>query len=300
MPWEWLNRPFHLQLIVLLLQVCHERLTFLIFQDFKSEKSKMNPWFLFIFHKKITLNNCSVPPANQKASRQQKQIGSKSNTFSKTDSQVYFRKLKWPAILQGWELRTENVHKVNPVHNSARSGLVLRSYWPELFSRLDFKGIKQLNFYRFPSKMHVNSSGIKMKSLHSDILMNSLSKHSCYQYLTSSCTKKKKQTHTNLKTLSSPVYAIFRMPIYLSLFYRFSLEHLFIGRADTISRTSTVSHSYLITKGSAKNEGWRVSRKKARMQEAFCLPWECVYLSQNSTWQEWITQVLKNSQEINE
>lgn len=58
--------------------------------------------------------------------------------------------------------------------------------------------------------------------------------------------KKKKSS------FSSFVYALFRMPVCLSLFYRLSVEQLIVGRAETISPTSAISHSYLITKGSAK------------------------------------------------
>lgn len=97
----------------------------------------MKPQFLFISSslsvQQININNCSLPTANQsrqikEASRQQQQIRSKSYTFSTTNSQIPFRKLKRAEILDGWELRTEDVHKVNPVHVRARTGLVHTSY----------------------------------------------------------------------------------------------------------------------------------------------------------------------------
>lgn len=58
-------------------------------------------------------------------------------------SQVTFRKLKQAVVLDSWELRTENVHKVNPAHVRARTRLTDITCQPVLFSRLDFKGIEQ-------------------------------------------------------------------------------------------------------------------------------------------------------------
>jgi len=61
---------------------------------------------------------------------------------------------------------------------------------PALFSRLDFRGFKQLNFYRFPSKLHLDSISINFKTTLTDTPINSsLSRHSCYQYCTFGCTK---------------------------------------------------------------------------------------------------------------
>lgn len=69
------------------------------------------------------------------------------------------------------------------------------------------------------------------------------------------------------------------MPVCLSPFYRLSVGHFIVGRAEMISPTSAISHSYLITKGSAKNEHSRVSRKKARMQTAFYVHYGNVFIS---------------------
>lgn len=86
----------------------------------------------------------------------------------------------------------------------------------------------------------------------------------------------------------------------LQTFTRASFCLRFVRRIDMISPLPAVSHSLPITNRSAKNESSSISRKKVRAQTAFGSLGECVHLglAQNSIWQEWITQVLKNSQEI--
>lgn len=149
---------------------------------------------------------------------------------------------------------------------------------------------KQSDFYRSPSKMLIS---IKLNTIIMDIKINSsLSRHSCYQHFMFSCTKKNHFLPWFMHFLG----CLFAFPCFTHF-----QEHLIAGRAEMSSPTSAISHSYLITRGSAETEGSRVLRKKRKnANNLFHSLWECVNLclAQNSIWQEWITRVLKNSQEI--
>lgn len=133
--------------------------------------------------------------------------------------------------------------------------------------------------------MHSYSIRVNIKTILTEGQMNSsLSRHFCYHYLTFSCT-----------WIFFPSLCRLMMPVCLFMFYSLPVEYFTVGRAKIISPTSAISHSYLMTEGSAKNQG------KSKNVDSFSHSlWKCVHLclAQNSTWQKWITRVLKNSQEI--